>query len=102
MTAVLSDAAIRTVAAAPAEPRRVSVIVISYRRADEIRACLRDLAAQRTTVSFEVVAMLQAYPAGVPEALATELSASLPLSVYHTDRGLGVHGARNAALERAS
>ena len=34
---------------------RVSIIVVSHRRHAEICECLSDLAAQRTTVSFEVV-----------------------------------------------
>jgi GT2 family glycosyltransferase len=93
---------IRTVVVAPAERRRVTIVVVSYGRADEIRLCLRDLVAQRTSVPFEVVLMLQAYPAGMPEALAAEFSPSLSVSVYHSDTGLGVHGARNAALERAN
>src|SRR5688572_4225530 len=77
---------------------RVSIVVVSYRRHAEIRACLRDLDAQSTTVPFEVVLVLQAYPPGVPEALAAEFSSTLPVSTYHTDRGLGVHAARNAAV----
>jgi O-antigen biosynthesis protein len=97
----VSPVEIRTIAVAPTERTRVSIVVVSYKRADEIRACLHDLVAQRTSVPFDVVLMLQAYPAGVPEALATELSTSLSMNVYHADRGLGVHGARNAALERA-
>jgi len=77
-------------------------VVVSYRRHAEIRACLRDLDAQSTTVPFEVVLVLQAYPPGVPEALAAEFSSTLPVSTYHTDRGLGVHAARNAAVARSS
>ena len=80
----------------------MSVVVVSYRRHDEIRACLQDLDAQRTTVPFEVVLVLQAYPDGVPEALVAEFSPTLAMSVFHADRGLGVHGARNAAIERSS
>jgi GT2 family glycosyltransferase len=45
--------------------------------------------------------MLQAYPAGAPEELATVFSRAFPLSVFHSERGLGVHAARNAALARS-
>src|SRR4029434_8079606 len=38
---------------------------------------------------------------GVPEMLAEHFSAAFPLSVFHADEGLGVHGARNASLTRS-
>jgi len=53
---------------------RVSIIVVSHRRHAEICECLSDLAAQRTTVPFEVVLLLQAYPSGAPESLAARFS----------------------------
>ena len=81
---------------------RVSIIVVSHARHDEIVGCLGDLTAQRTTVPFEVVLLLQAYPDGIPEQLAAEFSGALALSVYHAGRGLGVHVARNAALARSA
>jgi GT2 family glycosyltransferase len=81
---------------------RVSVVVVSHRRHDEIRSCLRDLDAQQTTVPFEVVLVLQAYPDGVPDALIAEFSSSLSLATYHSAQGLGVHVARNAAIARSS
>jgi glycosyltransferase involved in cell wall biosynthesis len=80
----------------------VSVIVVSYRRHDEIVRCLRDLAAQETRVPFEVVLLLQAYPPGMPENLAAMFSRHLRLSVFHAAHGLGVHAARNAALARSA
>ena len=81
---------------------RVSIVVVSYRRHDEIRACLRDLDAQETTVPFEVVLVLQSYPDEVPEQIVAEFSGTLGLSAYHSERGLGVHGARNAAIARSA
>lgn len=80
----------------------MSICIVSHRRADEIARCLADLAAQRTREPFEVVLMLQAYPAGVPERLAAEFSTAFPLHVYHAEHGLGVHAARNAALARST
>lgn len=85
----------------PTTPR-VSVCIVSHRRANEIERCLADLAAQRTSEPFEVVLVLQAYPPGVPERLAAEFSAAFPLHVYHAAVGLGVHAARNAAVARSS
>lgn len=80
----------------------MSIVVVSYRRHDEIRACLRDLDAQHTTVPFEVVLVLQAYPDEVAEQIVAEFSGTLGLNTYHTERGLGVHGARNAAIARSA
>jgi len=80
----------------------VTIAIVSYGRADEIVRCLADLAAQRTTVRFEVVLILQAYPPGAPEWLAATFARRFPLRVYHADEGLGVHSARNAALSRSS
>lgn len=84
------------------ERPRVSVVVVSYRRHAEIEQCLADLAVQRTAVPFEVVLILQAYPLGIPERLAARFSRSFPLHVYHTNQGLGVHAARNAAIAHTS
>jgi GT2 family glycosyltransferase len=81
---------------------RVSVVVISYGRPDEIARCLADLAAQHTTVRFEVLLVLQAYPQGVTDRLVTMFSRAFPLHVYHATQDLGVHAARNAALVRTS
>ena len=81
---------------------RLSIVVVSYRRHLEITRCLGDLARQATTVPFEVVLMLQAYPDGAPEELVTAFAPAFPLSVFHSERGLGVHAARNAALSRCS
>jgi GT2 family glycosyltransferase len=80
----------------------VSVVVVSHRRHTLIDECLADLAAQDTVATFEVVLLLQAYPPGVPERLAATFSGAFPLSVFHSEHGLGVHAARNAALARSS
>jgi len=47
---------------APRGEPRISIVIVSYCRADEIERCLADLAAQHTTVTFEVLLLLQAYP----------------------------------------
>jgi len=80
----------------------LSVVVVSYRRHEELLLCLADLAAQRTAAAFEVVLVLQAYPAGVPAMIEREFGGRLRLRVFAFEQGLGVHGARNAALERVS
>jgi GT2 family glycosyltransferase len=76
----------------------LSIVIISYRRHEELLHCLDDLARQVAAAPFEVVLVLQAYPAGVPERIEGEYASRLPLRVVAFDRGLGVHGARNAAL----
>ena len=88
--------------ASPTTAVSVAIVVVSHRRCEEIERCLTDLAAQRTVVTFEVVLILQAYPPGAPERLAERFSAAFPLQVHHSETGLGVHVARNAALERTS
>lgn len=88
-------------AARPSAPA-VSVVVISYRRHEELMLCLADLAAQETRRPFEVVLVLQAYPPGVAEGIRREFGGALRLRVLEFDHGLGVHGARNAALECAA
>lgn len=80
----------------------VSIVVVSYRRHEELLLCLADLAAQRTSALFEVVLILQAYPEGVAERIEREFGASLRLRVFGFAQGLGVHGARNAALDRVT
>ena len=88
------DAATRSVTA-PA----LSIAIVSYRRADDLRLCLEDLAAQRTGVEFEVVLVLQAYPAGVADEIARAFGHRLTLHIHEFANGLGVHGARNAAIK---
>jgi len=87
---------------APVGEPRISIVIVSYSRADEIEHCLADLAAQRTTVKFEVLLLLQAYPRGATDRLVTTFSHAFPLHVFHATQGLGVHVARNAALARTS
>ena len=82
-------------------PPRISVVVVSYRRHDEIRHCLRDLARQSTDVPFEIVLVLQDYPTPIADQIVTDFGDAVPLTVYRTNRGLGVHAARNVGIERA-
>jgi GT2 family glycosyltransferase len=77
----------------------LSLAIVSYRRADDLKLCLEDLAAQQTSVAFEVVLVLQAYPAGVADEIAQSFGHRLNLQIHEYQRGLGVHGARNAALK---
>lgn len=77
----------------------LSVAIVSYRRADDLLLCLEDLAEQRTSISFEVVLVLQAYPAGVADEIVSAFGHRLTLHIHEFARGLGVHGARNAAIK---
>jgi GT2 family glycosyltransferase len=83
-----------------AEGAELAVVVCSFRRHEEIVHCLEDLANQRTDVRFEVVLVLQEYPDGAAEALDERFGQRLDLRIYCFERGLGVHGARNAAIAR--
>ena len=102
LTPTADASAIREVSRTRDGHPRVSIVVVSHRRHAEIGKCLSDLAAQHATAPFEVVLLLQAYPHGVPESLVATFSGAFPLSVYHSERGLGVHAARNAALARCT
>jgi glucosyl-dolichyl phosphate glucuronosyltransferase len=81
----------------PHEPA-LSIAIVSYRRADDLLLCLEDLAAQRTSVSFEVVLVLQAYPEGIAREIARTYNRRLTLRIHEFKTGLGVHGARNEAI----
>src|SRR6478672_11837276 len=89
----------RNGAAHSAHAPALSIAVVSYRRADDLWLCLEDLAAQQTGVAFEVVLVLQAYPAGVAEEITRTYGHRLDLRIHEFATGLGVHGARNAALQ---
>src|SRR5215213_11987275 len=80
-------------------PPALSIALISYRRADELVLCLEDLAAQRTSVPFEVVLVLQAYPQGVAADIERRFGHRLTLRIQEFATGLGVHGARNMAMK---
>ena len=87
-----------------ASPRRapapaLSIAIVSYRRADDLLLCLEDLAAQQTGTAFEVVLVLQAHPAGVAEEIERAYGHRLTLRIHEFANGLGVHGARNAAIK---
>lgn len=77
----------------------LSIALVSYRRAEDLLLCLEDLANQRTSVPFEVVLVLQAYPEGVADEIVRAFGHRLTLNVHEFANGLGVHGARNAALK---
>jgi glycosyltransferase involved in cell wall biosynthesis len=87
---------------APSGEPRISIVIVSDSRADEIERCLADLAAQHTTVTFEVLLLLQAYPRDATDRLVKTFSHAFPLHVFHATQSLGVHVARNAALARTS
>src|SRR6476469_8924162 len=42
---------------------KLSIVVVTYRRGETLEHCLDDLAAQDTREPFEVVVVMQAYPA---------------------------------------
>lgn len=76
----------------------LSVVVASYRRSEPLELCLEDLASQATERTFEVVLVLQAYPAGEAGRIREKFSARLELQVAEFAEGLGTSRARNAGL----
>jgi GT2 family glycosyltransferase len=76
----------------------LSVIVASYKRCDALELCLEDLAAQKTTKSFEVILVIQAYPEGAVESIKKKFEGRLDLQVAEFADGLGTSRARNTGL----
>ena len=76
----------------------LSVIVASYRRCDALELCLDDLAAQKTSHSFEVILVVQAYPDGALDDLKKKFENNLELQVAEFAEGLGTSRARNTGL----
>jgi GT2 family glycosyltransferase len=79
----------------------LSVVVISYGRAEDLRACLADLLGQRTSTAFEVVLVLQAYTDAMVASLPSASEGGPDVIVARHDRPLGVYGARNAGIRLA-
>jgi GT2 family glycosyltransferase len=99
MTSLALIDAPRPASPGPRVAPALSIAIVSYRRADDLLLCLEDLASQRTRVPFEVVLVLQAYPAGVASGIARAFGHRLALHIHEFENGLGVHGARNAAID---
>jgi GT2 family glycosyltransferase len=76
----------------------LSIIVASYKRAEALELCLDDLAAQKTSKKFEVILVLQAYPAGESDRIKRKFEAALTLQVAEFPEGLGTSRARNTGL----
>jgi GT2 family glycosyltransferase len=76
----------------------LSIIVASYKRAEALELCLDDLAAQETSKKFEVILVLQAYPAGEAERIRNKFEHRFTLQVAEYPEGLGTSRARNTGL----
>lgn len=76
---------------------KLSIIVASYRRCRELELCLGDLAAQ-TVRSFEVILVLQDYPAGAADSVRASFSSRLVMRTAEFPTGLGTGAARNEGL----
>jgi GT2 family glycosyltransferase len=82
-------------------PCRLSVIIASYRRPEPLELCLEDLAAQDTTLPFEVVLVLQAHASGTGERLRKRFGNRMDVQVADFADGLGTSRARNTGLAMA-
>jgi GT2 family glycosyltransferase len=83
------------VTASAHSPPRLSVVLATYKRGDRLELCLEDLVAQDTPEPFDVVAVLQSYPAGAAEALKQRFAGRLLLECVTHAEGLGTGRARN-------
>jgi GT2 family glycosyltransferase len=77
----------------------LSIIVATYRRAESLEACLEDLAGQDSEAPFEVVVVLQAYPAGATDELRASFGERLHLVIAEFPIPLGTSRARNIGLK---
>jgi GT2 family glycosyltransferase len=80
---------------------QLSVIVASYRRCEQLELCLEDLCAQKKERPFEVVVVLQDYPAGAVDRLRRQFGDRVHLQIAEFPAGLGTSRARNTGLAMA-
>lgn len=76
----------------------LSIVVASFRRHEALELCLADLAAQRDAPPFEVILVLQDYPADAPRRIGDRFGQILDLRVAEYADGLGTSRARNAGI----
>jgi GT2 family glycosyltransferase len=76
----------------------LSIVVASFRRHEALELCLADLAAQRSAPPFEVILVLQDYPADAVERIRDRFAPILDLRVAEYGDGLGTARARNAGI----
>ena len=80
---------------------QLSVIVASYKRCEQLELCVEDLCAQQTDRAFELVLVLQDYPAGAVDNLRRRFGDKVPLQIAEFPAGLGTSRARNTGLAMA-
>lgn len=80
---------------------QLSVIVASYKRCEQLELCVEDLCAQKTSEPFEVVLVLQDYPAGAADRLRRLFADRVHLRIAEFPAGLGTSRARNTGLAMA-
>jgi GT2 family glycosyltransferase len=76
-------------------------VVVTYKRGEGLELCLTDLAAQDAPEPFDVVVVMQSYPAGADEALRERFGDRLQLECMTFPNGLGTGRARNVGWRRA-
>lgn len=80
---------------------QLSVIVASYKRCKQLELCIEDLCAQQTDRAFEVVLVVQDYPAGAVDNLRRRFGDRVHLQIAEFPAGLGTSRARNTGLAMA-
>jgi GT2 family glycosyltransferase len=79
----------------------VSVVIISYQRAAELWQVLDDLARQHHAPPFEVVLVLQGYPAEAVDRIRRDFGTRLCLRIHDHDQRLGISTARTVGVSLA-
>jgi GT2 family glycosyltransferase len=82
-------------------PPQLSIIVVSYKRLEELLKCIDDLSAQEIAEKFEIVLVLQGYSECQITLISQRTKLIESLVMVNFKDGIGVHAARNTGI-RAS
>lgn len=83
------------------DPPRLSIVVVTYKRSESLELTLDDLAAQKAPEAFDVVVVMQGYPAGADEELRERFRGRLLLDCMTFPNALGTSRARNIGWRRS-
>jgi GT2 family glycosyltransferase len=97
---LLARAETAVTASMPSTPR-LSIVVVTYKRSESLELTLDDLAAQNAAVPFDVIVVMQGYPAGADEALRERFRDRLHLECMMFPNALGTSRARNIGWKRS-
>ncbi len=81
---------------------KLSIIVVSYRRLEELVQCIDDLSAQYIGDLFELVLVLQGYSDNEVSAISKRAERITSVVILKFTDGIGIHAARNAGMRAAT